>query len=167
MSGSSMRKGRPPAWLLDPSDEGATRQDVADVDDRGRLTIPLRLLEDFPGIDARGAGQVLIETLVPGAAVLRDWSTSGEEVLKRRRALVSEPTGENADLVRALDDAFRRGRLDAGGRLTLPPPVVGHLSGSFRVRGLFVVRHPDRLDLWSRNYRAARLKEVASLLDLE
>jgi len=99
-----------------------------------------------------------------GAAILRGWAEYSPQVLERRRALVSE--AENEEAVRALDDVFRRGRLDTGGRLTLPPPVIGHLSSSFRLRGLFIVRYPDRLELWSRSYRASRLKEAADLLDL-
>ncbi len=52
----------------------------------------MRLLQGFTGIDERGAGKVLIETLVRGAAVVRGWAESGEEILKRRRALAWPPS---------------------------------------------------------------------------
>lgn len=146
-----MPKGRIPAWLLDPADRTTPRQDVADVDARNRLTVPLRLLDGLSGVDESGAGAILIETIVPGLAVVRPWTPTGDNVLQRRREMAALP--EATEAVRALDDAFRRGRLEPGGRFTLPPPVVGHLTASFRRRGLFLVRYDDRLELWSRRYR--------------
>ncbi len=157
-----MGRGRAPAWILDPDQPGVVQQDARPVDRRGRITIPLRLLEGLPGVDEKGAGLVLIESRHPGRAVLREWASAGEEVLRRRKALIAAAAGA-VEQVRLLDDVFRRGRLETGGRLDIPAPVLAHLSSAFRLKGVFVVRYLQRLELWSRAYRTRRLADAPEL----
>lgn len=155
---SEMRSGRPPSWLLDET-ENRVRQDARLLDKRGRFTIPPRLLDGFPGVDQSGCGLVLVEARHSGCVVLRSWESDGKAVLARRDELK-----ESLEDIRALDDVFRRGRIEPGGRFELHLPLLGHLDASFRIKGVFLARYPDRIEICSRNYRAKLLKD---LLDMD
>jgi DNA-binding transcriptional regulator/RsmH inhibitor MraZ len=131
------------------------------VDERSRVTVPVRLWNEFPGIDQSGRGKVLIEARIPGCLVVRPWEPDGLAALARRAKLQDDPYE-----TRAFDDVFRQGRFEAPGRIVLYPGLLGHLHGSFVVKGVYLVRYADRLEIWSRYYRAKMLRDVPDLDDL-
>jgi glutathione S-transferase len=123
------------------------------------VTIPKRLLKNFPGVDDESAGYVLVQARPPGCVLLREWATAGQMVLETRRALVAAGDERLAEL----DNLFSRGRLLAGGKLHLPPLIIAHLNPWFHLRGLFIVRYPRRLELWSARYRERRLRDAPEI----
>jgi DNA-binding transcriptional regulator/RsmH inhibitor MraZ len=148
------KTGRIHAWVLDKSDKSVLIDSVQ-VDRRGRLTIPSRLWNQFPGINETGSGDVLLEARVLGCVVVRPWKPAGEEAFAQGEQLRDSPEER-----RALYEVYRQGRIETRGRLMLPHGLLGHLHVSFTVAGVYLARFPERIEIYSRAYRAKLMREA-------
>ena len=160
------RAGRPPASLLDPDTPAPVAQDVREVDARGRLTIPARLVQGLSWIEAAGGASCLLVLDDPGRIAVLPWEKYRDDVLARRRMLLQDASNEESqEALLLLEDRYRRVRLEASGRITLPAAASIHLLNDPADRRAFIVRLGDHIELWSVLYRHAKLRARSDLFE--
>ncbi len=160
-----MKKGRPPAWTLDSDYPGPACMDVRRVDERGRLTIPGRLLDRLDWFQTGQGAECLLALTRPGRARLLPWVPHGEKVIERRRDLLADSNVDTADLLRSVEDRYLRVTIDSQGRLALPPLAIVHLQGTLDMRVAYVIRYPAEFELWSVEFRNNELMSRSEELE--
>jgi hypothetical protein len=152
-----MPRGRPPYEPFDPDERSPVRQAVATVDDRGRFKLPIRISEGVEWLNGR---ETLAILRTPGVIRLRQWEIEGEAVLRRRRELIEEAKSDPAllEIVRALEDRYKRFRIPPSGRPTLTDEMLLHLSLKPSVpASIYVWCISDTIELASTDHRIVTL----------
>jgi DNA-binding transcriptional regulator/RsmH inhibitor MraZ len=143
----------------------AISQEVRPIDARGRLTIPLRLLERLSWATKAGTDYLAVLD-TPGCIRILPWAAAAERVLERREALAARQDAEGLEAVRALDDRYLRLKIDASGRVVLTMPFLVHLDDQIdRIQAVYLIRRIDELEIWSVGFRNRRLLMAIAELD--
>lgn len=148
-----MAKGRPPELPLDPEVPGPITQTVVHIDDRGRVQLPAKFLQGWERPSFALA--VLAE---PGKLRLLRWVDAGPAVLAKRRELIERATRDplTLEILRALEDRYKRLHIPADCRPTLTAEMIAHLGVSL-LADIYAWRVDQLIDL---NSRETRLKEL-------
>jgi hypothetical protein len=153
-----MAKGRPPELFLDPEGPGPVVQSVVSVDDRGRFQLPSRVLG---GWITKGAATFALAVLTePGRVTLHAWKPAGSLVLQRRRELIEQASLDEAtiEILRALEDRYKRFQIPISARPTLTAEMISHLGFALNNNApLYVWRIRDIIELNSASYRVKEL----------
>jgi hypothetical protein len=125
-----MSRGRPPDLPLDPANAGPAYQAVANIDDRGRIQLPLKIVTLMEWVSRIRACDALVVLDDPGRITLHPWANFGEQVVRRRLELIERAKIESAALepLRALEDRYKRIRIPSGSRPTLSAEMILHLG---------------------------------------
>ena len=112
-----------------PGGFGSANQ-AAEIDSRGRISIPARLLRDVAWAAERTAKDCLLVLEERGRAVVWDWDRHSPPVVERQASLtaIAEDGSEYQDQLALLADRYRRGRIESDGRLALQQAVVARTS---------------------------------------
>lgn len=147
---------------LDPSDPASVSQGVVEVDERGRVRLPVGLMSSVAWLGRGEAVEVLMVLESPGRITLRPWEQFGEAVLARRRELVrdaAEGDDHAGDDLLLLADRYYRVVLPSDHRLTLKAEWLLHLGVEEGVRSrIYIARVFDRILIMSKAYRDQRLR---------
>jgi hypothetical protein len=133
------------------------RQAVANLDARGRVKFPAKIVE---GLTWLGGHDTLAVLAVPGMIRLHPWKNAGEVVLWRRRELIERAKLEPAtfEILRALDDRYKRFSIPPSLRPTLTHEMILHLGLLPSVpASIYVWRLADTLELNSASHRSQGL----------
>jgi hypothetical protein len=136
---------------------------VVRIEPRGRLTLPDGFRSRFE------SGHALARLDEPGRLVLLPWDPDGLLAERRYAQLVSTDPIDDDVLERLIEltDRHERLRIEAVGRVALQATTLFHLGmdlgsrknpASVYAREVVLWRLPSRLEVWSRRYRATRLR---------
>lgn len=156
-----MPKGRPPDLVFDPEYPGPVAQAVAYVDDRGRIQLPKKIIGGLNWIAKDRTTDALVVLTEPDVVRLRSWDDGANLVLQRRRQLIERAHSEPAaiDLLRALEDRYKRFQIPSGARPTLTTDMILHLGLSpFTPVSIYVWRILNVVELNSSAHRAKELE---------
>jgi bifunctional DNA-binding transcriptional regulator/antitoxin component of YhaV-PrlF toxin-antitoxin module len=163
---------------LDPAGPSPVAQDVVEVDERGRITLPASVLSATGWLAKREKADVLMRFDELGRIVLLSWEASGQAVLAKRRELLEDALeGDTAALddLLMLEDRYHRARLARDHRVSLGVQGLLHLGleeaarpplgleGAARGR-VYVAGAADRVVIMSKEYRDKRLRRGAVAL---
>ncbi len=151
-----MPKGRPPDLLFDPDHLGPAIQVAAHVDDRGRLQLPRKIVGTLAWISKSSTTDALAVLTVPGVIRLHPWQDAAPAVLERRRQLIQQAAREPAalEMLRTLEDRYKRFQIPLGARPTLTSEMILHLGASpFTPTPIYVWRLENIIELTSIVYR--------------
>jgi hypothetical protein len=154
-----MAKGRPPDLLLDPDNPGPVVQAVVHVDERGRFQLPSKLIGGW--ITKAATTYALAVLTEPGKVRLHPWDDAGELVLRKRRELIQQAATDFAamELLRALEDRYKRFQIPLGARPTLTPEMISHLGlVPLASVPIYAWRIQNVVELNSASYRAKELE---------
>lgn len=162
-----MLTGRPKDQPFDPDEGEPVRQSTANLDHRGRIKIPTRIAE---GLNWLAGRETLAVLSVPGIIRLLPWVPSGEAVLRRRRELADRTKVEPStfEILRALEDRYKRFRIPQSVRPTLSNEMILHLGLTPSVpTSIYLWRIADSVELNSSAHRIQHLaNEWEELSDL-
>ena len=151
-----MGKGRPPELTLDPLRPGPVVQAVATVDTRGRVQFPRKLLSRVPWLRSDASTEALAVLSHPGVVRLYSWAKAAPALLEKRDRLIQQANSDSSavEMLRVLEDRYKRFQMPLGGRPTLTPEMVAHL-GLTAQNGehLYLWKIGDVLELNSVTYR--------------
>jgi hypothetical protein len=153
-----MAKGRPVELSLDPENPGPVIQSVVYVDDRGRFQLPSRILGGW--ITKSATTYALAVLTEPGKIKLHPWNEAGELVLLKRRELIQQASSDETalELLRALEDRYKRFQIPIGARPTLTSEMASHLGlAPLAPISLYAWRIQNILELHSVNLRTKEL----------
>jgi len=147
---------------LDPAGSSPVAQEVVELDERGRITLPTTVMSAI-GWLAKQETVVLIIYDELGRIVLLPWESYGETVLTRRRELIEDAGGGDAaalDDLLLLEDRYHRGRVARDRRLSLGLQGLLHLGldGAVKPR-VYIAGAVDRIVIMSKEYRDQRLRK--------
>lgn len=123
-----MPRGPTVAPSLDPSTPTPIRQQVAEVDPRGRLHIPSAFAKS---VDWLAPGSEILAVLdEPGRLTLLSWKDEGAPILARQHELLEmADTDEEAnDLLLLIEDRYQRIIIPRDRRPTLYDHILLHLG---------------------------------------
>jgi len=152
-----MPRGTPTDQLLDPENPGPVDQSVAHVDERGRIKLPAKIVG---GVRWIGVSDALAVLDVPGLIRLISWPAGGELVAQRRRELIEQAESEPAllEVLRALEDRYKRFGISPSARPTLTPEMIMHLGLLPATPvSIYVWRIADTIELNTTMHRAQGL----------
>lgn len=153
--------GRPSGEPLDLEMPGPVAQDVVEVDPRGRVLLPPRIVADIGWLDnlPEGGAQSLAVLDRPRILRLLSFDQTGVAVLARRRELIamvdSEP--EALEELVLLEDRYHRIRISQDRRVTLSNLLVAHLEIRPGETALYIERVGQEVRLISPAARSQRL----------
>jgi len=108
---------------------------------------------------------VLVE---PGRLSLRQWATSGPQIVARYEQLSSSSDDDDLEVLRLIQDRYRRLPIPKDRRPYLGDEALQHL-GLPTTRGVkspvYVAVYPDRIDVLGSTYREERLVSGDPSLD--
>jgi hypothetical protein len=163
-----MAKGRPPEPIFDPEQPGPLVQAAIHVDDRGRIQLPQKIIGPLDWIKRTTTTEALAVLISPGLIRLHSWQDAAPAILERRRQLIQQAAHEpNAtDMLRSLEDRYKRFQIPLGARPTLTFEMILHLGISpFAPTSIYVWRVETVIELNSVSYRREQLR--VSWEDLE
>ena len=162
-----MSAGRPKDLPFDPDERESVRQAAVNLDDRGRMKIPAKMVENLSWLAGRDTLAVLS---VPGIIRLHPWTPAREAVLRRRRELVERAKDESLtyEILRALEDRYKRFRIPKSVRPTLTNEMILHLGLPLSIpASIYIWRIADTVEINSSPHRIQHLvDEWEELSDL-
>lgn len=157
-----MSNGRHPSLPLDAQILTSVPQQVVEVRNRDRLTLPRHVVTDLPWLESSGNPLEALGILdTPGRICLASWDKAAP-ILDRRKALIERARAdmEAAEALRVLEDRYRRIGIQADFRIVLTVDLLLHLEPmSAEVKHVYVARTADVVQILSPAYRNARLAE--------
>jgi DNA-binding transcriptional regulator/RsmH inhibitor MraZ len=161
-------RGRPPSWNPFAQLDAASWVEVAQVDDKGRLSLPAAARRRLAWIKSGESAALLADLGPAGYAELSLWAPHGVVRLTEITALADRAApAERSQLILAAMDRFLQVSLEQGSRVHLPANLRAHLDpcGQGPIR---VIVRDDRLWLWSergwQESRGDRLRAIDSAL---
>ena len=154
-----MAKGRPSDLVFDPEHPGPVVQAAVHVDDRGRLQLPKKIIENLGWISKTRTSFALAVLGEPGVVRLHSWEMA-TAVVQRRRELIQQAATEPAaiDLLRALEDRYKQFQIPLGARPTLTSEMILHLGlAPFTPISIYVWRVQSVVELSSSAHRMKQL----------
>lgn len=165
-----MQRGRPPEPILDDQNIGPITQTAAQIDERGRIQIPVKIAGLVDWLAPRKACDALAVLEELGLIRLYPWDKFGERVIQTRSQLIERAVTDPTALepLRALEDRYKRVRIPVDLRLTLSSEMISHLGLTLSVPSLiYVWRVTQFLELISMPHRIKNLTiDLADLDDL-
>ncbi len=159
-----MANGRPPGLPLDPQNPTSAPQQAVKIGKRNRLVLPQHIAASIPWIKAEGKP---IDALgifeAPGKIVLASWDTAAL-VLERRTELVeaAKTDVEAAEMLRRLEDCYRKVHIQTGLRIVLTTDWFVHLDPERgKLTHVYVARTAGVLQILSPAYRNMELAEFS------
>lgn len=166
-----MSETRPSSTPLIDGSQTSIFQEVASIDQRGRLHFPPRWTNriDWLRRCSSEATEVLIVLREPGMVSLLSWQANAEQILKRYEAIAGDDQDtEKENLLRLIVDRYGKLIVTPERRPHLGDPAILHL-GLSPERGLkrpiYAAIFADRIDLMSPSYRDTKLNDGNSRLD--
>jgi hypothetical protein len=163
-----MARTRPSGLPIVEPDALAVSQEIVKIDGRGRLRLLARWTERIAWWSDDDPFEVLMTFEDPGRLALSDWKTDGSRVIDRYRELQQRSDNEALESLRLLVDRYQRLRFDGEKCAYLGDAALAHL-GLATKRGVehnvYVAVFPQRLALFSADYRNAKLALGSPLLD--
>ena len=152
---------------LDPDHPAPVTQAVAEVDQRGRVRIPVRL-SSVVGWMAATTGE--IESLMildePGRIILLSWVDRASAVLIRRQGLIEEAKSSlpAAEELRLLEDRYHRIIIPKDRRPTLGELAILHLNLSLGVKShVYVAKLLEQVQILSLDFRNKALVQAGPI----
>jgi len=154
--------------LLDPGIQGPVDQDVAEIDQRGRLQIPSRLISSITWLKKREtSSDALVILDEPGRIRLLSWENESTPILTRRKQLI-ENSGESSEAVEALrllEDRYKHLIIPKDSRPTLSKEITMHLGIPDDAKAqIYIVRVFEALEILSPQYRNGYRKTISEYL---
>jgi hypothetical protein len=154
-----MPNGRPKELPFDPDENDSVRQSTVNLDDRGRLKIPAKIIDGASWLVGR---ETLAVLTAPGLIRLHPWESAGLAVLDRRRELAERAKVEPStfEVLRALEDRYKRFSIPRSVRPTLTNEMILHLGLTPSVpTSIYVWRIADTVELNSSIHRIQHLRD--------
>jgi hypothetical protein len=168
--GPKVARTRPSGFLLVPRAEALVTQEVAEIDERGRVRLSPRWTEQIPWLKTvpKSGIRVLMVFAEPGRLSLRSWESYGPQIVELYRELAERADPEDLEPLRLIQDRYAEATIRDDSRIHLGDPALAHLGYSI-ARGtkaiVYVAVFSDKIDLISREYRNAKLTAGHPLLD--
>ena len=152
---------------LDPDSPGPIIQVIENIDDRGRLDCPPRVVEYVDWLSKR-ATQCLMVLREPGRLELLNWDTAGVQVIERRRHIAEGARSDSTlwEALRNLEDRYHRLSLPADHRkISLGANALLHLGVPEKVASpVYLIGFPDRVGVLSPSRRNQLIQEIPAIL---
>lgn len=146
-------------------------QYLTEVDDRGRLHLPLEATRAVTWLKQRDqAVPALVILKSPGRLRLLSWEPEGSRIQARREALMDRIDANAGDtealeILVLLEDRYKTLSIPKESRPTLPKEVLLHLNILHSIPCLvYLERYGEVLEVLSPTYRNERLSTYASKL---
>jgi len=130
------------------------------LDPESRLGIPQRFLARLAWFQQGEQNKLLLDLSPSGMFAILGWGDRAGYVLERRRDLAMDAPSSHssAQQIARLDLRYLPATLDSGCRVRLTHTVLLHLEEEPNTRPwFFIVSLPDRVEIWSRSYRARQV----------
>ncbi len=157
-----MAKTRPSGLPLVGGASAAVTQEVAEIDERGRVHLLPRWAErvDWLPLAAKDDVEALMVFLEPGRLSLRCWEIDGPRIMARYEEFAGDPDESGLEVLRLIQDRYGRLLIRKDRRPYLGDAALKHL-GLPVVRGtkstVYVAIFPNRIDLLGATYRTEKL----------
>lgn len=142
---------------LDPDSRGVVAQDVSDIDSRGRVRIPTRLVSAVSWCRNPTSASVALAVYdEPGRIMLLSWEEESAPVLARRRELIEKAKDSHTALdgLRVLEDRYKRLIVPKDFRPTLGAEALMHLDLPIGAESrVYILRVLETLEILSPRYR--------------
>jgi hypothetical protein len=146
------------------------KQEVAEIDERGRLYMQRRWTQriDWWPVNPSEPFSVLMVFLESGLLSLRDWATNYARIAERYAELAKLDETDALEAMRLIQDRYRRLSVDRERRAHMGDAGLAHLgfpldrSQKFTV---YVAIFESRIDVLSADYRDSKLLAASSWLD--
>jgi hypothetical protein len=151
-----MPKGRPPELVLDPNNPGPAAQAAIALDERGRVQLPRKIIDPLAWISKNSTTETLAVFANPGVIRLHSWAKAAPAILEKRQQLIEHSPHEDAalEMLRALEDRYKRFQIPFGARPTLTNEMLVHLGLPLdEPSSVYVWRVNDVLEFNSIEYR--------------
>jgi len=164
-----MNKTRPSGILIIPDSEALIIQEVAEIEERGRLNILPRWAKKAGWLPVTGAkaSEALMIFIEPGLLSIRSWEPDGPRIFETYKQVAQE---EEPDLeaLRLIQDRYGKLSIPKDRRPYLGDAALQHLglpTTRTARSNIYVVVSLGRIDLLSPNYRNTKNIGGHSLLD--
>ena len=145
--------GRPSGEVLDPELSGPVAQDLIEVDPRGRVLLPPRIISEIHWLDKFPKADVQALAILdrPKTVRLLSFDEAGVAVLSRRRQLIGMLETDPASLAASvlLEDRYHRLKVPQDRRLTLSNLLIAHLEVKLGETFLYIERVGEEVRLLS------------------
>jgi hypothetical protein len=164
-----MSDTKPSGTPLIPDNDAVVVQEVAEIDERGRIKLLPRWADRTVWLKRPDKFEALIVLAEPGRASLRNWEPDGPRIIARYNEL--KALGKDADIesLRLIQDRYSRLSVPSAvdRRAYLGEAALEHLGlpGLGTSSNVYVVIYPDRLDLLSPALRNDKLRKGHPDLD--
>jgi hypothetical protein len=156
-----MPEFRPSGNPVIPDAEALVTQELAEIDERGRLHLLPRWARRTNWLPLPPAGNLdaLVVLAEPGRLSFLSWEPDGPRIVQRYRDLSMTEDGADFEALRMLQDRYRKLSISTDRRPSLGDAALQHL-GLPTTRGLrsnvYVVVMPSRIDVLGPTYRNMR-----------
>ena len=157
-------------FSLDSDHPGPIRQELGEIDKRGRLHLPTQLIQSISWL--KGASHSVDALAIleePGRIKISDWNTASLPVLERRKELINDLNRRQDDDViealRLIEDRYKKIRIPSDLRPTINNYLMLHLELSPENESkIYIVSVSDNLIVMSSDYRNAKLLNFSTFL---
>jgi len=157
---------RPQGLSLDPNSADSARQEPVQLRERGRLGLPLDLVNALAWLAKRNKAEVFALAVLDecGRITLRCWEKDGPSVLDERNRLLEAGDHES---VRLLEDRYNRIQVPKDARITLTVSHLLHLGLPTELEAdtqyLYVALVGESIQIFSEDFRDRQLARASTL----
>jgi hypothetical protein len=164
-----MSETRPSGTPVVPDAPNAVIQEVAVIDERGRLHLLPRWTKQTDWIPTPATAPVdaILIFVEPGLVSLRNWETVGTQIVERYQAICSEHE-LSTEVLRLIHDRYRKLAIPVDRRPHLGDATLVHLGLPITREAksvVYVFVAENRIDILSPAYRNAKLVAGDARLD--
>jgi hypothetical protein len=161
---------RPSSYPVVSGAPALVSQEVAEIDERGRLRFHPRWTNrvSWWKTNQDEAFAVLMVLQEPGRIALRAWTNDGDQIAARYAELAASDDEEALEALRLIQDRYQKLPIDKEYRAHLGDPALTHLGLTIergRKSTVYVVVYPDQLNILSVSYRNEKLVSGSRWLD--
>jgi len=160
---------RPSGYPLIDDESAPVKEEVAVIDERGRLYMQRRWTQRIAWwpTDSTELFSVLMVFVEPGLLSLRDWAADSARIAERYAELAKVAEEDALEAMRLIQDRYRRLPVDKGRRAHMGDAGRAHLGFPLD-RGkntVYVAVFSERIDVFSADYRDSKLAIGSSWIE--
>ena len=168
-----MATTRPSGTPLTPSESSFVLQELADVDERGRIHLLPRWTARVSWLhraleSSKGDIEALLVLSEPGRLSIKDWATEGLRVMRRYQEVSESIEESNLELLRLFQDRYQKLVIRQDRRPYLGDAALHHLElpiSRLTKSVVYVAVFPEQIDLLGTSCRNRLLISGNSFLD--
>jgi len=165
-----MSETRPSGLSVVESDAAVVVQEVAELDERGRLHLLPRWVSRVDWLNSAGKNDIdaLMVLIEPGLIAFHDWKVDGPRIAKRYKDIATSSDADAFEALRLIEDRYCRVKITKDRRPHLGDAALAHLGLPIKRSEkslVYVVIYPNRIEILSPAFRNAKLISGTHQLD--